>query len=159
MRSTLINITRGVHTADEHTPAQLHRAAELHMGMRIRLPFHSTIDAILISDTQCVVRYTRYEARILARETRLENAWKVADIYSLTGDEFEFDTCHSAEDETFTPCVIAEDSKPAQAISAYHARRAFEAECHRPGTPNAPLDNAERTAEGYTTEPMRKHWA
>lgn len=156
----LVQIARGTHKVGPAlTALQLKAAFEMHVGGKVRLPIHADIQAIIIEDDRAVIKYTRYEADVRARETRLNAATIVADVW-LRGDTgWGRHTSYEAPDASFRPHAIHESGGHLRDENEQRARRTFEGDCYRPGTGNFPLDNAERTAAGYTTSKMEKHWS
>ncbi len=158
-KNPLIQVQRGRHVIDDKTTEfHLRSACEAHMGIPIKLPYHSKLEAIVIEDWQVIVRYTRYQAAIMSRETRYTAAWVVAAIYVCVDDAWSFHDTYEAADDTFQPHAVHEAAGEHRDETEQRTRRTFEGDCHRPGASRFPMDNAERTAEGYTTHKMQKHW-
>jgi hypothetical protein len=155
----LVQIARGVHkVSDEVTEYHLRSAAQMHTGLRIELPYHSKLEAVIIEDDQMVVKYTKYRATILARETRYDAAWVVADVYTRDAGIWSRTDRFEADDVRFRPHAVHEAATEHRDERQQRERRIFEADCYRPGGGRSPLDNADRTAEGYTTKAMERHW-
>jgi hypothetical protein len=163
----LVSIKLGRHDAGPKlTGGQLLAAAELLIGRPIRLAPGSSVDTIVVSDSELVVKYTHYDRVVMARETRVNGAYTTVrawylDLVTNEGDRPVWMTgdTHTAAHEDFQPYVIHESASAVRDVAEQVARREFEATCHRPGSGGNPMDNADRTAEGYTTSQMKKHWA
>lgn len=156
----LIQVERGMHKVSHQlTEHQLLAAAEMHIGSAIRLPFESKVKALIVEDHRMVLQYTRYEVGRLARESRYTAAYTVADVYTRDAGVWSRTDRFEAADEAFQPHAFHESGTPHRDETEQTTRRTFEADCHRPGGGRAPLDNADRTAEGYTTKAMERHWA
>lgn len=159
-KNPLVSVERGYHVTDEKiTEFHLRSAAEMHMGRSIKMPYHSKLTAVVIEDYQVIVKYTRYQAAVMSRETRYSAAWIVADIYTCIDDVWSLHDTFDAPDDTFTPHAVHEAANQHRDEREQRERRTFEGDCYRPGASRFPMDNAQRTSEGYTTERMTKHWS
>lgn len=156
----LVAVLTGTHAVSPTvTRYHLLSAFEMHIGEAVRLPQGSEVECIIIGEDQATIKYRRYERQVMSRETRLHGAYIVAEVW-LRGDtgwgrQFK----HEMADESFRPHTIHEAGTPHRDEAEQRTRRMFEADCHRPGGGRFPLDNADRTAEGYTTDRMVKHWS
>lgn len=159
-KNPLISVQHGRHGLVEHelTPSQLIGAVEAHMGIKVRLPFHSKADSILIEDDRVGVSYIKYDVTVLSRETRYNGAERVLDVYTHDAGVWSRTDRFSAIDDTFTPHAVHEAATEHRDEAAQRQRRMFEGDCYRPGASRFPMDNAQRTAEGYTTTKMERHW-
>jgi len=156
----LVQIARGMHkVSNELTAHQLLAAAEMHIGYPVRLPFHSKVEALIVEDERMVLKYTKYTADIRARETRYDAACVVADVFTRDGGVWSRTDRFEAADVRFQPHAVHESGNEHRDENEQTIRRAYEASCHRPGGGRTPLDNADRTADGYTTDAMVKHWS
>jgi hypothetical protein len=159
-KNPLVTVERGHHIADDKiTEFHLKMAAKMHMGIPFKLPYHSKVTAVVIDDYQVIIKYYRYDATRLARETRYNAAWVVADVYACVNDEWSFHDRYEAPDDTFMPHTVHEAASQHRDEAAQRERRMFEGDCYRPGASRFPMDNAQRTAEGYTTPQMERHWS
>ena len=156
----LVCIKQGTHTASKDlTGAQLLAAAEMHIGHKIRIQSGCEVDTIRVTDNELLVKYTRYTQTVATRETRRTGAHTVLMVWNLVADAWLAAEPYEAAQPDFTPYVIHESGAPVRDEAEQATRRDYEAACHRPGTGSQPMDNADRTAEGYTPESMRRHWA
>lgn len=156
----LVQVARGMHKAsNELTEYHLRSAAQMHMGQPVKIPYHSKVTAIVVDDDRLVVKYVRYIVDPRARESRYEAAYVVADVYTCTGGQWSRTDTFEAVDATFRPHAVHEGPGQVRDEHEQRTRRIYEGDCYRPGASRAPMDNAARTAEGYTTERMQKHWS
>lgn len=156
----LVQIARGMHkVSSQLTDRQLLAAAEMHIGTTIRLPFEAKVKALIVEDDRMVLQYTRYEVSRLARESRYAAAYTVADVFTRDAGVWSRTDRFEAADEAFRPHAVHESGRAHRDEIEQAARRTFEGDCHRPGTSKSPMDSAERTSEGYTTDKMARHWA
>lgn len=156
----LVKIEHGRHGVEHDlTPHQLLAAAELHIGMSIRLPFHSSVDNILVDEDRLGVSYIKYTVDVRTHETRYTGAERVLDVYTRDAGRWARTDQFRSADDTFQPHAVHESGRTHRDEAEQTTRRTFEGDCHRPGTSKSPMDNAERTAEGYTTDKMARHWA
>lgn len=155
----LVQIARGMHKVSiEVTEHHLRAAAEMHMGRKLHMPFHAEVRAIIVEDERLVVQYTRYMADMRTRETRYQAAYTVADVYTRDAGVWSRSDQFEAIDDTFRPHAVYEAAGEHRDETAQRARRLHEGDCYRPGGGRFPMDNAARTAEGYTTAKMERHW-
>lgn len=156
----LFTVNRGTHEASALvTPAQLLAAGEAHIGQKIRLPVFAEVQTIVVGDDSLVMKFYRFDRKVSARETTTNAAYTCLwSFYLVAGAWVPGDTFQS-EQADFVPYTVPDSARPVRDENEQAVRRAYEAACHRPGTGSAPMDNADRTAEGYTTDSMRKHWA
>lgn len=158
----LIQVARGTHEVSPIvTKYQLLAAAETHIGQRLALPKASDIKVIKVEDDVLLVKFVRYDYRVMASEVRFSAAYTVLRQWHRTSgqgywvreDDIEM------EQADFQPVTIPEHGREIRTPEEWYAKRTWEADCYRPGTLSSPMDNADRVAEGYTTEKMARHWA
>lgn len=155
----LVKVEHGRHGVEHDlTSAQLMAAAEAHIGIKIKMPFHSSVDSILVEPDRLGVSYIKYDVTVMSRETRYNAAERVLDVYTNDAGVWSRTDRFSAPDGTFQPHAVHEAAGEHRDEDQQRARRIYEADCHRPGGGRFPLDNADRTAEGYTTKAMERHW-
>jgi hypothetical protein len=155
-----VTVALGSHRpSDTLTPYQILAAIEAHIGATIRLPHHSKLIGAVIEEERVAILFTKYEAQVMARETRYASADKVLHTYTRADGMWSRSDVFTVPDDTFTPHVVHESAGVHRDEHEQMRRRTFEGDCYRPGTSKAPMDNAARTAEGYTTLKMEKHWS
>lgn len=129
-------------------------------GLNIRLtPFESITKIAPKSETEVVVQIITHQAE----ERRTE--------WLLTARGIKLVRFVQSESGTWAqvgkPLVMWDDDfervsiplfGPGKTPGEWLQAREFARMCYRPGTSNFPMDNHQRTQEGYTTARMARHW-
>lgn len=158
----LIQVARGTHEVSQITTKyQLLAAAETHIGTRVVLPKASDILAIKVEDDVLLVKFVRYDFKQMSSEVRFTAAYTVLRQWHRTPGQGYWAREEDIEMQQadFQPVTIPEHGRTIRTPEEWFAKRIWEADCHRPGTLSSPMDNADRVAEGYTTDKMARHWA
>lgn len=156
--------------------SQIQLRAQATRAIRQKLPmgFYDQVEKVLVSDDEVRILLTVFKWREMSREVRFTHRgkrvlqYKAHDVKGESGVVIytrwvikEDMTIWEEDFEGYSDDVRRRVLTPVE----YHAKRNFEADCHRPGGGRFPMDSYDRTMiqpEGQnekSTVKMERHWS
>lgn len=121
-------------------------------GVRLRLGEYDRVHKTQTTENTILVSVYVMDVTDTTRETRHKRAgWKIYTISRVAPDSNRWwltDTTDTIWDDTFVPYTFEKFSRY-ESQAEINARAEWEKMCHRPGTPNFPMDNEDRKYQGY----------